>query len=152
MQYLAPMSASWLAETSPVYAPFSYLLTSWPPAATLQSLPALTIAGIITAGVHSTISQVRVLGRFSFSSSIKGLISEASMFIFQLPAITVLRYFLFISISPSIQMLLCEIYSFLPPSGGRKDQPITYPAGRPRRAAPCLPGTPGWRRRRWKCG
>ena len=115
MQYLAPMSASWLADTSPVYAPFSYLLTSWPPAAILQSLPALTMAGIITAGVQSTISQVRVLGRFSFSSSMKGLISEATMFIFQLPAITVLRYFLFISISPSIKNAVYKIYSALPP-------------------------------------
>ncbi len=27
-----------------------------------------------------------------------------------------------------------------------------YPAGRPRRAAPCPPGTPERRRRRWRCG
>ena len=108
MQYLAPTSASWLAETSPVYAPFSNLDTSSPPAATLQSLPALIMAGIITAGVHSTISQVRVLGRLALSSSMKGLISEASMFIFQLPAITVLRYFLFIGIKsfPTIIKLI----------------------------------------------
>ena len=81
MQYFAPMSASWLAETSPVYAPFSYLDTSWPPAATLHSLPALIMAEIITAGVHKTTSQARVLGMFSFSCSIKGFTSEASMFI-----------------------------------------------------------------------
>ena len=66
------------------------------------------MAGIITAGVQSTISQVRVFGRFAFSSSMKGLISEASMFIFQLPAITVLRYFLFIF----------RILSFLAPLQG----------------------------------
>ena len=29
---------------------------------------------------------------------------------------------------------------------------FTCPAGRPRQAAPSLPGTPGWRRRRWRCG
>ena len=29
---------------------------------------------------------------------------------------------------------------------------LTYPAGRPRRAAPCPPGTPEKRRRRWRCG
>ena len=28
---------------------------------------------------------------------------------------------------------------------------ITCPADRPRQAAPCLPGTPGRRRRRWRC-
>ena len=29
---------------------------------------------------------------------------------------------------------------------------LTYPTGRPRRAAPCPPGTQGSRRRRWRCG
>ena len=100
MQYFAPMSWSWLAETSPVYAPLSNLLTSCPPAATLASLPALTMVGIITAGVQRTTSQALGAGMAARSSSMKGLISEASMFIFQLPAITVLRYFLFICISP----------------------------------------------------
>ena len=36
--------------------------------------------------------------------------------------------------------------------GGISGGEITYPANKQRRAAPCLPGTPGWRRRRWRCG
>ena len=36
--------------------------------------------------------------------------------------------------------------------GGISGGEITYPANKQRRAAPCLPGTPGWRRRRWRYG
>ena len=131
MQYLTPISSSCEAETSPVYAPFSNFDTSCAPVMILASLPALSIAATFTAGTHSTVSQVFIFGRRGLSSSMKGLTSEESIFIFQLPAIIVFLYFVFI-VSASTY--------------------IIYPAGMQRRGARGLRGTRGKRRRRWKCG
>ena len=39
-----------------------------------------------------------------------------------------------------------------PGGGAARHGSLTYPAGTPRRAAPCPPGTRGRRRRRWRCG
>ena len=53
-----------------------------------------------TAGTHRATSHQRPLGMMDFSWVMNSLVSEGVLFIFQLPAMTVLRYFLFISCSP----------------------------------------------------
>ena len=57
---------------------------------------ARTAAGMQTAGTHSATSHQRPLGMMALNSVINALVSVGVLFIFQLPAITVLRYFLFI--------------------------------------------------------
>ena len=65
------------------------------PMPTRVSRMARTAAGMHTAGTHRATSHQRPLGRIAFSWVINSLVSEGVLFIFQLPAITVLRYFLF---------------------------------------------------------
>ena len=63
----------------------------WAPTSTRQPFTALTAAGSRGYGGHSTTSQVRVLGSMGLSSSTKPFTWEGTMFIFQFPAIMVLR-------------------------------------------------------------
>src|SRR5699024_11114745 len=94
------------AEISPVNAPdFSKCMFS-APIAILEPLAALTAAWISVNGTHSTISHHLVLDRSGFISSMRALASLGVLFIFQLPAMIVLRYLRFIvliPLSPSTQ-------------------------------------------------
>jgi len=62
------------------------------------------MAGISGAGTHSTVSHPLVLGMAVLSSSRNGFTSLATLFIFQLPAMMVFLYFLFI-LSPDYIIL-----------------------------------------------
>ena len=59
--------------------------------ATRVSLKAFRAAGILTKGTQSSTSHHLALGMTAFSSSAKARVSVAVLFIFQLPAIIVLR-------------------------------------------------------------
>ena len=52
-------------------------------------------AGMLTTGTHTTTSHHLALGMIALSSSANFLVSLAVLFIFQLPAIMVLRYLRF---------------------------------------------------------
>ena len=54
-----------------------------------------TAAGMQTAGTHSATSHQRPRGMMVLNSVMKAFVSVGVLFIFQLPAMTVLRYFLF---------------------------------------------------------
>jgi len=56
--------------------------------------------GMLTAGTHTTTSHHLALGMMALSSSANFFVSEAVLFIFQLPAMMVLRYLRFMLISP----------------------------------------------------
>ena len=96
MTYLQPASTSILVAISPVYAPEALALQFSAPMPTRVSRMARTAAGMQTAGTHSATSHQRPLGIMAFSLAMNSLVSEGVLFIFQLPAMTVLRYFLFI--------------------------------------------------------
>ena len=67
---------------------------------------ARTAAGMQTAGTHSATSHQRPLGMMVLNSVMNSFVSDGVLFIFQLPAITVLRYFRFmVSISYISQSL-----------------------------------------------
>ena len=66
-----------------------------------KGLKALMAAEMLTAGTHTTTSHHLALGRIAFSSSANFLVSVAVLFIFQLPAMMVLRYLRFIVICSS---------------------------------------------------
>ena len=83
----------------------------------------LAMAGMIGKGTQSTLSQVLVLGIAARSSSTKGLASEASLFIFQLPAITVLRYFLFMANAPYLSSRQATPGSSRPSRNSREAPP-----------------------------
>src|SRR5699024_4416198 len=154
----------------------------------------------------STTSHHLCLPSLGLMASAKALVSVRVLFIFQLPAMIVLRYFRFIlgnflSIFPlssrgtrspaifwfylssrqatpgassqsplsfvsaqgrrKLHLLPCSSFPHRTRFVGLRRGPLaelpgrklfTYPTGRPRRAAPCPPGTPGRRRRRWRCG
>ena len=93
-----------LAEISPVYAPFSSKYTFSAPTEMRRSLNAFTATEMLQAGTQIRVSHHLARGMIFFSSSANFLVSVAVMFIFQLPAITVLRYLRFIL---SIISLLC---------------------------------------------
>ena len=61
---------------------------------------ARTAAGMQTAGTHSATSHQRPLGMMVLNSVMNALVSVGVLFIFQLPAMTVLRYFLFMIDTP----------------------------------------------------
>ena len=72
----------------------------------LVSRIARTAAGMHTAGTHSATSHQRPLGMMVLNSVMNSFVSDGVLFIFQLPAITVLRYFRFmVSISYISQSL-----------------------------------------------
>jgi len=96
MTYLTSRSASMSAETSPVNAPDFSKYRFSAPTATRLSLNARTAAGTSTNGTHSTTSHHLVLGSSALNSSANALVSEGVLFIFQLPAMMVLRYLRFI--------------------------------------------------------
>ena len=75
---------------------------------TRMSLKALMAAEMLTAGTHTTTSHHLALGRIAFSSSANFLVSVAVLFIFQLPAMMVLRYLRFI-----IRLLLFLIIIYM---------------------------------------
>ena len=65
-------------------------------------MKALMAVEMFTAGTHTTTSHHLALGSRAFSSSANFFVSLAVLFIFQLPAIMVLRYLRFIT-----RLLLC---------------------------------------------
>ena len=62
------------------------------------SLKAFRAAGMFTKGTHTTTSHHLARGSMVFSSSANFLVSLAVLFIFQLPAIMVLRYLRFMTV------------------------------------------------------
>lgn len=61
-------------------------------------MKAFRAAGIFTKGTHTTTSHHLARGMMALMSSANFLVSLAVMFIFQLPAMMVLRYLRFIAI------------------------------------------------------
>ena len=100
MTYFTPISASILAAISPVKAPFGASCMVSAPTRILVPRMAFWAVLIFRAGRHTTISQSAFLGRRGAISSAKATVSVAVLFIFQLPAMIVLRYFLFIVALP----------------------------------------------------
>ncbi len=77
------------------------------PMPTRVSRMARTAAGMHTAGTHSATSHHRPLGRMALNSVMNSFVSVGVLFIFQLPAMMVLRYFLFmVVVSPISQTIL----------------------------------------------
>ena len=60
-----------------------------------RSLKAFRAVGMLTKGTHTTTSHHLARGMIALMSSANFLVSLAVMFIFQLPAIMVLRYLRF---------------------------------------------------------
>ena len=84
MVYVAPVAATILAETWPVYAPWSCALTSWAPMATR-----VDVATNIVYGTHrTTVFSVSIF----FSAVIISFNSSRVPFIFQLPAIIFMEF------------------------------------------------------------
>ena len=83
------------ADTSPVYAPLGSKYKFSAPTATRISLNAFKAAGMLTKGTHTTTSHHLARGSRGLSSSANFLVSVAVLFIFQFPAMIVLRYLRF---------------------------------------------------------
>ena len=155
MTYSTPRSTSMSALISPVKAP---LFSKWTFSAPTWMLVPLVFSTAVTRlvkGVQMTTSQPAP-ATAGMSSSMSAAASVAVLFIFQLPAITALRFALSMVCYLTFHISLTGAKG---PSreaqGGRLRRSwsqIRRSGCRRCRAAPCPPGTPGRRRRRWRCG
>ena len=91
MTYFTPMSVSMFAASSPVKAPLASKCMVSAPTATFVPLKAFWAAVMFSAGMQSTTSLRTPAGSRPRSSVAKATVSDAVLFIFQLPAMMVLR-------------------------------------------------------------
>src|SRR5688572_364271 len=89
--HLAPTAASMGPEISPVNAPSLAQYRFWPPISTLDPLVASTAAGRLTKVGQMTISRPVASATSGPNASKKAPVSEAVLYIFQLPAIKGVR-------------------------------------------------------------